>query len=173
MNRSDEMAEQRTEAGANKWTPISDREIRFERTFDAPRELVFRAYTDPALIPQWWGPGYLTTIVEVMEVWPGGRWRYIQRDPDGNEYAFHGEYREVMPPERLVSTFVFEGEPTQMMVDSATFEDLGGKTRLTVVSSTNNPEALKGMLESGMQEGANETYDRLAALVAELAGQSA
>ena len=161
------MAENKT-ASATKWTYVSDREVKIERVFDAPRELVFRAYTDPGLIARWWGPGNLTTTVEQMDVRPGGNWRYVQRDPDGNEYGFHGEYREVVPPARLVSTFEFEGAPGAVIVDSATFEDLGGKTKLTITSTTDNPEALKGMLESGMEEGANETYDRLAALVADL-----
>jgi uncharacterized protein YndB with AHSA1/START domain len=153
---------------ATAWTFMSDREVRIERVFDAPRELVFRAYTDPTLIPRWWGPGYLTTTVEKMDVRPGGTWRYIQRDAKGNAYAFHGEYREVRPPERLISTFEFEGAPGNVIVDDATFEDLAGKTKLIVRSTTDNPEALKGMLAEGMQEGANETYDRLAALLAEL-----
>jgi uncharacterized protein YndB with AHSA1/START domain len=117
------MAENKT-ANATKWTYVSDREVKIERVFDAPRDLVFRAYTDPGLIPRWWGPGYLTTTVEQMDVRPGGTWRYVQRDPDGNEYAFHGEYREVDPPARLVSTFEFEGAPGAIMVDSAAFEDL-------------------------------------------------
>ena len=159
------MAENMT---STTWTFISDREVKIERVYDAPRELVFRAYTDPGLIVKWWGPSHLTTTVEQMDVRPGGTWRYVQRDPDGNVYGFHGEYLEVDPPSRLVSTFEFEGAPGNTIVDRATFEDLNGKTRLIVVSSTDNPEALKGMLDSGMQEGANETYDRLGALLGDL-----
>ena len=131
-------------------------------------ELVFRADTDPTLIAQWWGPAYLTTTVEKMDVRPGGGWRYVQRDTDGNVYGFHGEYLEVEPPACLVSTFEFEGAPGAIIVDNATFEDLGSKTKLVVTSTTDNPDALKGMLESGMQEGANETYDRLAVVLADL-----
>src|SRR5574339_257992 len=92
-------------------TILSDREVVLTRLFDAPRELVFRAHTDPELIPQWWGLRSNTTIVEELELRPGGAWRFVQRDAKGNEFAFHGEYREVMAPERLVNTFEFEGVP--------------------------------------------------------------
>ena len=85
------MAEDKLAKSANVWTFVSDREVRVERIFDAPRELVFRAYTDPTLIPRWWGPSYLTTTVETMDVRPGGTWRYVQRDDKGNVYGFHGE----------------------------------------------------------------------------------
>ena len=95
------MAENKTATNATMWTFLSDRAVRIERVYDAPRELVFRAYTDPTLIAKWWGPAYLTTTVEKMDVRPGGAWRYVQRDPDGNVYGFHGEYREVDPPARL------------------------------------------------------------------------
>ncbi len=157
------MASDMTRTSLTHWTFISDREVKIERVFDAPRELLFRAYTDPTLIPRWWGPGYLATTVEQMDVRPEGGWRYTQRDAEGNVYAFHGEYLEVKPPERLVSTFEFEGAPGHVMADAATFDDLDGKTKLTVVSSTNDPEALKGIVAEGMQEGADEGYDRLAA----------
>lgn len=162
------MAGDKTGGNATKWTYLSDREVRAERIFDAPRELVFRAYTDPRLIPQWWGPAYLTTTVEKMDVRPGGEWRYIQRDNDGNVYGFHGQYREVVPPERLVSTFEFEGTPGSVIVDSATFIDMGAKTKLVVTSVATDPQVIKDMQEEGMEQGANETYDRLAALLAEL-----
>ena len=80
----------------------SDREIVMTRLFDAPRELVFKAYTDPAMVPHWWGQRGATTTVDKMDVRPGGAWRFVQRGPDGSEFAFNGEYREIVPPERLV-----------------------------------------------------------------------
>ena len=86
-------------------------EIIITRLFDAPRELVFKAYTDPNLIPQWWGPKNLTTTVNKMDVREGGVWRFVQRDGEGNEYAFHGVYHAIASPERLVYTFEFEGMP--------------------------------------------------------------
>ncbi len=148
-------------------TMPSDREITMTRVFDAPRELVFKAYTDPNRIPQWWGLRSSATTVDKMDVRPGGVWRFIQRDTAGNEFGFNGEYREILPPERLVSTFEFEGMPGHIVVDTATFEELpGGKTRLTVTSLFASVEDRDGMLASGMEGGANETWDRLTELLA-------
>src|SRR5439155_20039304 len=96
---------------------------------DAPRSRVFDAYTDPKLIPLWWGPRRYTITVDKMDVRPGGIWRYISRGADGAEDAFNGEYREVAQPVRLVSTFEYEGMPGHIMVDTATFEVHGGKTK--------------------------------------------
>ena len=148
-------------------TMPSDREIVMTRVFDAPRELVFKAYTDPNLIPQWWGLRSNTTTVDKMDVRPGGVWRFIQHDADGNEFGFNGEYREIVPPERLVNTFEFEGMPGHIIVDTAMFEELpDGKTKLTVTSLFDTVEDRDGMLKSGMEGGAIETWDRLAELLA-------
>src|SRR5712692_9827489 len=117
-------------SSATTFTMPSDREIVMERIFDAPRELVFKVSTDPELIPQWWGPKRLTTTVETMDVRPGGVWRVVQRDSEGNEYAFNGVYREVVPPERIVRTFEFEGMPGHVLVETTTLEEHDGKTRL-------------------------------------------
>ena len=160
------MTEQNTSASTLS-TP-SDLEIVMTRVFDAPRALVFEAYTDPRHVPHWWGLRGNTTIVDKMDVRPGGQWRYIQRAPDGTEYAFNGEYREVAPPERLVSTFEFEGMPGHIAVDAAQFEERDGKTTLTVTSTFTTKEERDGMLQSGMEGGANETWDRLAELLARL-----
>lgn len=139
----------------------SEREIVMTRIFDAPRALVFKAYTDPEAVPRWWGLRSSTTIVDKMDMRPGGLWRYVQRDPDGNEYGFNGEYREIVPPERLVSTFEFEGLPGHVVVDTAVFEDLDGKTKVTVTSLFDSVEDRDGMIQSGMESGAVETWDRL------------
>ncbi|MGH2534644.1 MAG: SRPBCC family protein [Thermomicrobiales bacterium] len=144
----------------------SDREIVFTRVFDAPRDLVYQAYTDPDLIPKWWGPRGSTTIVDTMDVRPGGKWRYIQREADGAEYAFNGEYREVVPPERLVYTFEFEMMPGHIAVDTITLEEADGKTTLTNTSHYDSVEDRDGMLSSGMEAGAAESMDRLAELLA-------
>ena len=160
------MTEQNTSASTLS-TP-SDLEIVMTRVFDAPRALVFEAYTDPRHVPHWWGLRGNTTIVDKMDVRPGGQWRYIQRAPDGTEYAFNGEYREVAPPERLVSTFEFEGMPGHIAVDAAQFDERDGKTTLTVTSTFTTKEERDGMLQSGMEGGANETWDRLAELLAQL-----
>lgn len=101
-------------------------EIVITRIFDAPRELVFKVCTDPTLIPQWWGPRRLTTTVDRMDVRPGGSWRFVHRAPDGSEYAFHGVYHAVVPPELVVNTFEFEGMPGHVVMETVTFEDHGG-----------------------------------------------
>jgi uncharacterized protein YndB with AHSA1/START domain len=152
---------------ATRLTPLSDREIEMSRIFDAPRELVFKACTDPSLIPLWWGPRRMTTIVDQMDVRPGGTWRFLQHDAEGNEYGFRGEYREITPPERMVQTFEFEGMPGHVAVETMTLEDLGGRTRMTVRSRYDSVEDLDGVLQSGMEEGARETWDRLAELLAQ------
>jgi uncharacterized protein YndB with AHSA1/START domain len=147
----------------------SDLEVVSQRVLDAPRELVFKIYTDPQHIPHWWGPRYLTTTVEQMDVQPGGAWRFVQRDPQGNVYAFYGVYREVTPPEKLVSTFGFEAMAGHELVETALFEDLGGKTRLTVTSRYQSKEDRDGMVNSGMESGVNESWDRFAELLAVVA----
>jgi uncharacterized protein YndB with AHSA1/START domain len=141
-------------------------DIIMSRVFDAPRELVFKTYTDPALIPQWWGPRGITTIVDKMEVKTGGIWRYIQRGADGSEYAFSGVYHESLAPERLVYTFEFEPMPGHVCLETVKFEDQEGKTKVTVISVFQSVEDRDGMVQSGMEEGAVETWDRLAELLA-------
>jgi uncharacterized protein YndB with AHSA1/START domain len=145
----------------------SDREILITRVFDAPRELVFRAHTDPALIPLWWGPRSTTTIVDKMDVRPGGEYRFVHRTEDGSEYIFSGEYREVAPPERLVQTSEFDGAPGHIVLETITFDEQDGKTTLTVLDVCSTQEERDAILASGMEEGLNESYDRLAELVAE------
>ena len=151
-----------------KTTLPSNLEIMLTREFDAPRELVFKAFTDPELIPRWWGLRNSTTIVNTMEVRPGGAWRYISRGQNGEEYAFRGEYLEVVPPERIVQTFEFEPMPGHIVTDSATFEERDGKTILTSTSTFDTKEERDGMIETGMEGGAAESYDRLEELLATL-----
>ncbi len=146
----------------------SDKEIVITRVFDAPRALVFQAYIDPALIPRWWGPRGVTTIVDKMDVRPGGVWRYIHRGADGEEWAFNGVYREITPPERLVYTFEFEGMPGHILVATMTFEEHDGKTTLNDTSVFDSVEDRDWMLEVGMESGATELYDRFAELLAEM-----
>jgi len=143
-------------------------EITFTRVFDAPRDAVFKTCEDPDLLPQWWGPKYLTTTVEKMDVRPGGVWRIVQRDPNGNEYGFHGVYHEVAPPERVVRTFEFEGMPGHVTLETVTLEDLGGKTKMTTKSVFQTVEDRDGMFASGMEGGVNESMDRLAELLAKV-----
>lgn len=143
-------------------------EIVIKTTFNAPRELVFRAYTDAALIPQWWGPRYLTTEIDRLEARPGGQWRFVQRDPEGNVYAFHGVFHDVSAPDRIVQTFEYEGMPGHVSLDTAVFEDLGGRTRVVSQSVFQTVEARDGMAASGMDIGINEGFDRMNELLAAL-----
>jgi uncharacterized protein YndB with AHSA1/START domain len=147
----------------------SDREIRIEREFDAPRDVVFATFTDPKLIPEWWGPRGRTAVVDHMDVRPGGSWRFVIENSDGVETAFRGTYREVSPPERIVQTFEWEGMPGHVAVETATFEDLGGRTRIVTTSIFHTTEERDGMLSSGMEKGANETYERFDELLARIA----
>jgi uncharacterized protein YndB with AHSA1/START domain len=149
-------------------TTPAEREIHVERIFDAPRDTVFAAFTDSELIPEWWGPRDTTTIVDKMDVRPGGDWRFVMRNADGSESGFRGTFREVTPPERLVQTFEWEGMPGHVSVDIATFEDLGDRTRVVTVSQFHTPEERDGMLGAGMEGGLNESYARLDELLARL-----
>lgn len=143
-------------------TTPSDREIRIERVFDAPRDRVFAVYTDPALIPQWWGP---TTVVDHMDVKPGGSWRFVV-STNGWETAFRGTYQEVEPPVRIVQTFEAEAMPGRIHVETITFEDLGDRTMLTNSMHFDTTEERDTVLSYGAEKGANETYARIDALLA-------
>lgn len=145
----------------------SDTEILLVRTFDGPPELVFEAFTDPNLIPKWWGPKSTTTTVDKMEVRPGGKWRFIQKDKDG-EYAFKGEYREIVPNEKIVNTFEFEPMAGHISVENITFEKVDGKTKVTNHVKYASKADRDGMLQTGMEEGAAETWDRFEELIGEL-----
>jgi uncharacterized protein YndB with AHSA1/START domain len=144
-------------------------ELVFERTFDAPRDVVWQAFMDPDRIPRWWGPHGTTTEVVEMDVRVGGAWRYISRAPDRDDVVFHGAYLEVVPPERFTWTFLFEvpGVGDQGGPGTFTFEDVGGKTRVRSSSRFSSAEEIEGALASGMISGAVETWDRFAAMLAE------
>jgi uncharacterized protein YndB with AHSA1/START domain len=161
------MSDQQQAAAATITTP-TDREIHVERVFDAPRDQVFAAYTDPKLIPEWWGPHGTTTVVDRMDVEAGGSWRFVIRNSDGSETGFRGTYREVTPPERVVQTFEWEGMPGHVSVETATFEDLGDRTKVITTSIFHTAEERDGMLASGMERGLNETYSRLDDLLARI-----
>lgn len=152
-------------------TTPTDREIHVERVFDAPRDQVFAAFTDPKLIPEWWGPRDTTTVVDQMDVRPGGSWRFVVRNSDGSETGFRGTFREITPPVRVVQTFEWEGMPGYVSVDTATFEDLGDRTKVTTTSLFHTTEERDGMLESGMERGMNESFARLDELLARLASR--
>ena len=155
----------------HKLSTPTDREIRVEREFDAPLEQVFATYIDPELIPEWWGPRDTTTIVDKMDVRSGGDWRFLVRTADGSETAFRGTYREIVENERITQTFEWEGMPGYVSVETATFEDVGDRTRVTTVSLFHTPEERDGMLQSGMEKGMSETYARLDEVLARVAAR--
>lgn len=139
------------------------------REFAAPRELVFRAFTEPQLYTQWLGPRGFTMTLETFEPRNGGRWRYTHKDGDGREHGFHGVYHEVTAPERIIQTFEYEGLPERghAVLDVARFEALpGSRTRVTMQSVFQSMADRDGMLQSGMERGVNEGFERLDELLA-------
>lgn len=149
-------------------TTPTDREIHIERVFDAPRDRVWRAYTDPKLIAQWWGRGN-ELVIERDEVERGGHWRYVEHGPDG-VHGFEGRYREVVPQERIVRTFEWDGMPGYVWIETATFQDLGdGRTRVVSTALFHTTEERDGVLHSGMEQGLNASYAALDRLLATLA----
>ncbi|MDP9468670.1 MAG: SRPBCC domain-containing protein [Chloroflexota bacterium] len=165
------MTTTRIDRGSTETTTIYSEggDLVFERTFDAPRELVWKALTDPNLIPRWWGPHGTTTIVEEMDVRPGGKWRYLSSAADRDDVAFYGEYLEVDPPRGYRWTFMFdvEGAGPQGGPETFILEDVGGRTKVTSIGHMGSPEVIEGALATGMVGGAIETWDRLEALLAE------
>ena len=145
----------------------SDTEIVMTREFDAPRELVFEAHSKCEHLEKWWGPRKYSLEVCEMDFRPGGKYRFLHRGPDGlEEHGFRGEYREIVPPEKIAWTFEWEGMPGHISLDTLTLEDLGGgRTKLVSHSRFDSKEDRDAMLQSGMEEGAGETYDRLAEFV--------
>lgn len=164
----DKLAESIITGGTRIIAERGKQEVIITRVFDASRDLLFKAHTDKNLIPQWWGPARFKTTTDKLDVKPGGLWRFVQRDAAGSTYAFHGVYHE-LSPERIVGTFEFEGMPGRVSLDSVTFEEMGGKTKLIEKTVFQSVEDRDGMLKEGMEEGVYESMDRLAELLAKLA----
>ena len=141
-------------------TRTAERQLRSERTFNASRDRVWRAFTEPELVAQWWGRGN-KLVIERMDVVRGGHWRFVEHTAEGT-HGFEGRYREVRAPELIEYTFEWDGMPGHVLVDSTTFEDLGdGRTRLVTTSLFLTKEDLDGMMQSGMEGGMNESYAAL------------
>jgi uncharacterized protein YndB with AHSA1/START domain len=149
--------------GGNTFTVATptDREIVMTRVFDAPRDLVFEAHTSCEHLSRWWGPRKYEFASCEVDFRPGGAWRIVHRGPDGEEYGFRGEFREIVRPERITWTFEFEGMPGHVSVQTVTFEEQDGKTTLRATAGYETVEERDANLESGMVDGAAETYDRL------------
>jgi uncharacterized protein YndB with AHSA1/START domain len=143
-----------------------------ERVLDAPRELVYRAFTEPDLIAQWLGPRRLTMTVDHYDLRDGGTWRYVHTDDAGNAYGFHGVFHGDASIDGMVQTFEFEGAPGHVSMDTVTFEDRGGKTIVRTNSVFQSVIARDAMVDNGMAGGMSEGYERLDELLAKLATNS-
>jgi uncharacterized protein YndB with AHSA1/START domain len=149
-------------------TTPSDREIVLTRVFDAPRRLVFEAMSKPEHLLKWYGPHSCPLVSCQMDFRVGGSWRFILRGPDGRDMGMKGVYREIMPPERLVSTEGFDDYPGESL-NTVTLTEKDGQTTLRVSVIYPSPEVRDAVLQSGMERGAGETYDRLAGHLTTLA----
>jgi uncharacterized protein YndB with AHSA1/START domain len=138
------------------------------RQFDAPRDLVFRAWTDPELLVQWLGPRRLEMIIDTYDVRAGGSWRYIHRDGDGHEFGFHGVFHGDPSPDGFVQTFEFEGAPGHVSLDKLVLEEHGGRTTARIHSVHQSVEARDAMVAAGMERGLNEGFERLDELIGRL-----
>jgi uncharacterized protein YndB with AHSA1/START domain len=136
-------------------------EIVITRSFDAPRDRVFKAFTDPEAVARWWGLRGSETNVDELEARPGGRWRFVQRDGNGGEEGFHGVFHDAVAPERIVYTFEYEGMPGHVLLETITFEEQQGGTHMTDSSVFQSVADRDGMLQSGMESGAAESMDCL------------
>lgn len=145
----------------------AERELSVERIFNAPPETVWRAFTDPNLVAQWWGRGN-KLVVEKMEVVRGGHWRFVEHGPDG-VHGFEGRYREVTPITKLVQTFEWDGMPGHVSVDTMTLEPLPqGRTKVLSHSLFVTAEDCNGMINSGMEQGLADSYAALDRLLERL-----
>lgn len=151
-----------TEVTAPEGLPFVD----VTRSFNAPRDLLFRAHTEPDLLVRWLGPRRFTMIVDRYDPRDGGSWRYVHRDAEGNEYGFHGVFHGPQTPDGMTQTFEFEGAPGHVSLDSIRFEARGGETIVHVHSVFQSVQARDATVASGMASGLDEGYARLEELVA-------
>ena len=143
-------------------------EITMTRVFDAPRELLYEVFTDPKHKVIWWRCNTVTNVFVEMDVRPGGTWRIVQKNEDGKEYAFHGEYLEVVPPEKIVNTYEYEDIPAHIITETTLFEKQAGKTKLTLISSFQTIDDLEGMVNAGMESGSTESMEHIEELLIKL-----
>jgi uncharacterized protein YndB with AHSA1/START domain len=156
-----------TEVSKMKVTTPGEREIRTERVFAAPRDKVWRAYTEPELIKQWWGRGN-QLIIERFEFERGGHWRFVEHSAEG-VHGFEGRFREITPQERIIMSFEWDGMPAHVIIETANFQDLGdGRTRIVTTSLFHTGEERDGMVAAGMEQGLSESYAALDRLLATL-----
>jgi uncharacterized protein YndB with AHSA1/START domain len=151
-----------SDAKASKDPGQAKNELVITRVFDAPRELVFEVWTDPAHVAQWWGPHGFKTTIQEMDVRAGGRWRYSMRGPDGIDYAFDGVFLEVIEPERLVVEGSIHGDASQIVWTEVIFAEEGDKTKITV----HQVFSFESAATQGAPIGWNQQLDRLVAYLA-------
>lgn len=153
----------------NHTLEVRDLEIEMSRVLDAPRELVWKTFTQPEHIENWWGPRNMTTKVHQLDMQVGGSWRFENISPDGSSLIFKGKYLDIQAPEKVVQTFAVEGMfEGQEIIETLRLEDLGSQTRVTTISRFDSNEARDGMLATGMEKGASESYERLGELLESL-----
>lgn len=155
--------------GTARLTLPSDTEILVTREFDAPRHLVYRAYTTPELVKRWWGGRRGEVTLAEIDLRVGGRWRYVMTANEGFEVAFNGVFREVVPGERIVNTEVYEAMPEGQALVTVTFSEADGRTTMTMLTEMESKEARDGLVESGMEGGLQEGLDLVEEIAAELA----
>ena len=161
------VASRAANANSFKVTTPSEQEIRMTRVFDAPRQLVFEALTQPEHVREWWGrlgDGYSVPVCEI-DLRVGGAWRFVNRHP-GGEVVFHGEFSEIVRPSRLVNTEIFEDKPDQVAIVTTDLTEEGGRTRMTVSVRYPSSAVRDAVIASGMARGAGMSYDRLEDVVA-------
>jgi uncharacterized protein YndB with AHSA1/START domain len=160
-------------SGTAAVTLPTDEQILITREFDAPRHLVYKAWTTPELVRRWWSAKRGEVTIAEIDLRVGGTWRYVAVTDDGFEVAFHGEYREIVPNERIVSTEVYEGAPegAEGTLNTATFTEVDGRTTLTVLVEAPSKEIRDAIIDSGMEAGMQDAMDLLEEVAIELHNQ--
>ena len=150
-----------TTTNSAKVTLPTDTQILITREFDAPKHLVWKAYTTPDLIARWWGGSHGKVTSAEVDLRVGGSWRYVLAANEGFEVAFHGEFREISAPDRLVNTEIYEGAPEGMGVVTTTLTEADGRTTLTQLCDYGDKTVRDAVIESGMEGGMQESMDEL------------
>jgi uncharacterized protein YndB with AHSA1/START domain len=148
-------------SGTAKVTLPTDEQILITREFDAPKHLVYKAWTTPELVKRWWSARRGEMTIAEIDLRVGGKWRYVMVATGGFEVAFHGEYREIVPNERIVSTEVFEGMPDAEALDTLTFAEMNGRTTLTILVQHTTQQDRDAHINSGMEDGLQDALDLL------------
>jgi uncharacterized protein YndB with AHSA1/START domain len=150
-----------TSSGTATVTLPTDEQILITREFNAPKELVYRAWTTPELVKRWWNAKRGEVTIAEIDLRVGGAWRYVMVTDDGFEVGFHGEFREIVPNERIVATEVYEGMPDAEAVNTVTFTEVDGRTTMTILVQHSKKEHRDAHIESGMEAGMQDAMDLL------------